>query len=81
MNMILSYLAFQSLDYEHTGWRLFQKRVVQIKLDIYVSYHNSNVKVRVSNDNETTRLAYESANPYDISADCRYIPVNVNISP
>jgi len=54
---------------------------VHIKLDIYVSYHNSNVKVRVSNDNETTRLAYESANPYDISADCRYIPVNVNISP
>jgi hypothetical protein len=25
----LDYLVFQSLDYEHTWWRLFQKRVVR----------------------------------------------------
>ena len=31
----LNYLAFQSLDFERTWWRLFQKRVVRAKLDIY----------------------------------------------
>ena len=30
------YLAFQSLDYECTWWKLFQKRVVCTKFDIYV---------------------------------------------
>ena len=30
-----SYLAFQSFDSERT-WRLFQKHVVRIKLDIYL---------------------------------------------
>ena len=33
---LLSYLAFQSFDFEGTWWRLFQKRVVRTKLDIYV---------------------------------------------
>jgi hypothetical protein len=28
---------FQSLDSERTWWRLFQKRVVRIKFDIYLS--------------------------------------------
>jgi hypothetical protein len=32
----LNYLAFQSFDFEHIWWRLFQKRVVCTKLDIYV---------------------------------------------
>ena len=32
----LNYLAFQSFDFEHTWWRLFQKRVVRTKLDINV---------------------------------------------
>ena len=32
----LIYLAFQSLDFERTWWRLFQKRVVRTKFDIYV---------------------------------------------
>ena len=32
----LNYLAFQSLDFERTWWRLLQKRVVRTKLDIYV---------------------------------------------
>ena len=33
---ILNYLAFQSFDFEHTWWRLFQKRVVRTRFDIYV---------------------------------------------
>jgi hypothetical protein len=32
----LSYLAFQSFDFARTGRRLFQKRVVRTKFDIYV---------------------------------------------
>ena len=32
----LNYLAFQSFDFERTWWRLFQKRVVCTKFDIYV---------------------------------------------
>jgi hypothetical protein len=30
------YLAFQSFDFVRTWWRLFQKRVVRTKFDIYV---------------------------------------------
>ena len=30
------YLAFQSFDFDRTWWRLFQKRVVRTKFDIYV---------------------------------------------
>jgi hypothetical protein len=33
---ILNYLAFQSFDFRRTRWRLFQKRVVHTKFDIYV---------------------------------------------
>ena len=33
---ILNYLAFQSFDFEHTWWRLFQKRVVRTRFDICV---------------------------------------------
>jgi hypothetical protein len=32
----LIYLAFQSFDFGRTWWRLFQKRVVRTKSDIYV---------------------------------------------
>ena len=32
----LNYFAFQPFDFERTWWRLFQKRVVCTKLDIYV---------------------------------------------
>ena len=32
----LNYLAFQSFDIERAWWRLFQKRVVRTKYDIYV---------------------------------------------
>jgi hypothetical protein len=32
----LNYLAFQSFDFELTWWRIFQKRVVRTKFDIYV---------------------------------------------
>ena len=31
-----NYLSFQPFDFEHTWWRLFQKRVVRIQFDIYV---------------------------------------------
>ena len=31
-----NYLTFQSFDFERTRWRLFQKRVVRTKFDIYV---------------------------------------------
>ena len=34
------FLAFQSFDYERIWWRLFQKRVVRIKFDIYVFITN-----------------------------------------
>jgi hypothetical protein len=32
----LNYLAFQFLDYERTWCRLFQKRVVRTKFEIYI---------------------------------------------
>ena len=32
---LLNYLAFQYFDIERTWWRLFQRRVVRTKLDIY----------------------------------------------
>jgi hypothetical protein len=32
----LKYLAFQSFDWERTWYRLFKKRVVRTKFDIYV---------------------------------------------
>jgi hypothetical protein len=32
-------LAFQSLDFVRTWWRLFQKRIVRTKLDIYVLFY------------------------------------------
>ena len=32
----LNYLAFKSFDFERTWWRLFQKRIVYTKFDIYV---------------------------------------------
>ena len=32
---LLNYLAFQSFVFEHTWWRLVQKRVVRTKFDIY----------------------------------------------
>jgi hypothetical protein len=32
----LCYLAFQSFDFERIRWRLFQKRVVSTKFDIYI---------------------------------------------
>ena len=32
----LNYLAFQSFHIEHTWWRLFKKRVLRTKLDVYV---------------------------------------------
>ena len=35
----LNYLAFQSFDFERTWWRLFQKRVVRTKFDIYLFYY------------------------------------------
>ena len=33
---LLNYLAFQSFDFKRTWWKLFQKRVVRTKFDIYV---------------------------------------------
>jgi hypothetical protein len=32
----LNFLAFQYFDFERTWWRLFQKRAVGTKFDIYV---------------------------------------------
>jgi hypothetical protein len=37
LQRFLTYLTFQSFDSERTWWTLFQKRVVSIKFDIYVS--------------------------------------------
>jgi hypothetical protein len=39
---ILNYLTFQPFDFERTWWRLFQKRVVHTKFDIYffISAHD-----------------------------------------
>jgi len=36
-----SFLAFQYFDYEVIWWRLFQKRVVHIKLDSYIFITNN----------------------------------------
>ena len=35
-DITLNYLAFPSFDFERTCWRVFQKRLVCTKLDIYV---------------------------------------------
>jgi hypothetical protein len=32
----LNYLAFQFFDFERTWWRLFQKRIVRTKFDIFI---------------------------------------------
>ena len=32
----LNYLAFHPFDFERTWWKLFQKRIVRTKFDIYV---------------------------------------------
>ena len=34
----LNYLAFQYSDFERTWWRLFQKRVVRTKFDLYIFF-------------------------------------------
>jgi len=39
----LNYLAFQYFDFERTLWRLFQKRVVRTKSDIYGFLYYTNV--------------------------------------
>jgi hypothetical protein len=39
----LSYLAFQSIDNEHSCWRLFQKSVKCIQLDIYLFIYIVNI--------------------------------------
>ena len=45
----LNYLAFQSFELENTWWRLFQKRVVRTKFDIYVFiYSNKNTDIKFS---------------------------------
>jgi hypothetical protein len=31
-----NYMTFQSFDFEDTWWRIFQKRVMRTKFDIYV---------------------------------------------
>jgi len=36
----LNYLAFQYFDIQRTWWRLFQKRVLRTKFDIYVFISN-----------------------------------------
>jgi len=36
---LLNYFPFQSFDVERTWWRLFQKRLVRTKFDIYVFAH------------------------------------------
>ena len=43
----LNYLAFQSFDFERTRWRLFQKRVVRTKFDIYVIIFVNKVYIQV----------------------------------
>ena len=35
----LDYLAFQYFDYKHSKWRPFQKCVLSIKLNMYISYY------------------------------------------
>jgi len=37
----LTYLSFQSLDFERTWWGLFQIRVLRTKFDIYVFICNN----------------------------------------
>jgi len=44
---ILKYLAFQAFDFERTWWRLFQKRVVCTKFDIYVFIDNFDTRLRI----------------------------------
>jgi hypothetical protein len=41
-----TYLAFQSFDFERTWWRLFQKRVVHTKFDIFVFILTNNTPCR-----------------------------------
>ena len=45
---LLNYLAFQPPDLERTWWRLFQKRVVRTKFDIYVFIKNGKFEAIVN---------------------------------
>jgi hypothetical protein len=49
------YLAFQSFVIERTWWRLFQKRVVRTKFDIYV-FITLNGKWVIDKTSQTTYL-------------------------
>jgi hypothetical protein len=52
---ILNYLAIQSFDFEHTGSRIFLKRIVRTKLVIYV-YHAICNHYLAYNDLKSVRL-------------------------
>jgi len=45
----LNYLAFKSFDFERTWSRLFPKRVVRTKFDIYVFILIISRKLKISN--------------------------------
>ena len=56
----LNYLNFQSFDFERTWWRLFQKLIVCIKLDIYdfntcMQKSKLSYWIMVINDNQESR--------------------------
>jgi len=55
---LLNYFAFQSLDFERTWWKLFQKRVMLTKFDIYVfitcSLHQCNLVLKEIKNLEDT---------------------------
>jgi len=46
--IVLHYLAFTSLGFERTWWRLFQKRVVRTKFDINVFLLVHSIMIRLT---------------------------------
>jgi hypothetical protein len=72
-----TYLAFQSFDFERTWCRLFQKRVVRTKFDIFVFILTNNTPCRYT-------LWPCDMHPYNESIDCNkktkiYIGMGKNI--
>ena len=69
--------------YERSWWRLFQKRVVRIKVDIYVFMDSKllaiwEIKLYTSNNIKTTNMS--KSNVYQVYLSCRLYAASHSIS-
>jgi hypothetical protein len=80
----INFNVFNFFDYERSWWRLFQKRVVRVKVDIYVFMDSKllaiwEIKLYTSNNIKTTNMS--KSNVYQVYLSCRlYAKVIYNIT-